>query len=369
MKYKDVIHFICDCLILSIDSNRVEQIREQIKSQKVDWERVVEVSSNHLVLPALYAQLKQSELLQYLPQDLQVYMGHITSVNRKRNQQNLQEVEEINRLLNLNGIEPIYLKGTAHLLEGLYLDDAERMVGDIDLLVAPELMVKAAELLMKSGYEPIGMYNSKHFEYTKHYPRLVHKEKIFAVEIHKDVIRNISDRQLDFKRINTFKRRVNGYYLPSYADLILHNIMNTQLNDQGFLLMNINLRQKYDLLLLSQYEKPIVANENFQFHQLTLNSYLVKSACMFRGVKALAYPKNIWTNWVVLLMWLKLKFPNQFRNITRGNYLMYRMYRDFSLAIRYLMDKESRYKILRYVYESECRCQYFDTIYSKLRSF
>lgn len=368
MKYSDVIRFITDCLVLSIHSNGRERLQNYMESNQIDWEKVVQVSSNHLVLPSLYVQLKQAKLLELLPEDLQSYMGQITALNRDRNQKNIEQVEELNTLFLAHNIQPIYLKGTAHLLEGLYLDIGERMIGDIDLIVAPEKMEKAADLLAKNGYAPMSTYSAENFVRTKHYPRMIHKNKMFAVEIHKDVVQKVSNRQLNFERINLGKRSVNGCYLPSYADLILHNMMNTQLNDQGFLYMSINLRQKYDLLLLSQYEQPIVAIENFQFHQLTLKSYLVKSACMFRGVKELAYPKNIWTYWVKLLMCLKLKFPKPMRFLSVMNFIIYRIYRDIGLAIEFLPHKKTRSRILKYLLFSEYRKVYFQNIYNQLRS-
>jgi len=138
MNYSETIKFIADILSLSVCAKRKANLEFQLRNDKIVWERVIQVSTEHLVLPALYIRLIQAKLIDLLPQDLQVYMEHLTSLNRSRNQQNILQVEELNALLLHNNIQPIYLKGTAHLLEGLYSDIGERMVGDIDLLVAPE---------------------------------------------------------------------------------------------------------------------------------------------------------------------------------------------------------------------------------------
>jgi hypothetical protein len=368
MNYSETIKLIADILSLSVCSKRKPSLESQLRNDMIVWERLVQVSTEHLVLPALYIRLKQAKLIDLLPQELQVYMEHITSLNRSRNQQNIEQVEELNALLLDNNIQPIYLKGTAHLLEGLYFDIGERMVGDIDLLVAPAGMEKAADLLMKNGYSPMSEYSSDDYVRTKHYPRMTHPDKVFAVEIHKDVIQKVSHRQLDYAHINSSKRTVNGYYLPSYADLVLHNSMNTQLNDQGFLLMSINLRQKYDFLLLSQYEKPIDVIENFNFHKMRLQSYLVKSAFLFPEQNALVYPKTVWTYWVELLMSLKLKLPKSLKVITGINFVLYRIYRDVNLAIEYLPNHKKRSRILKYVLNSEKRSIYFQNIYNRLKS-
>ena len=59
-------------------------------------------------------------------------MKHITDLNRERNQQTIEQAREIILLLLAYSITPIFLKGTGNLLEGLYEDIAQRMVGDIN---------------------------------------------------------------------------------------------------------------------------------------------------------------------------------------------------------------------------------------------
>jgi len=41
----------------------------------------------------------------------------------------------MNATLNTAGISPIYLKGTGNLIDGIYGDVGERIIGDIDFLV------------------------------------------------------------------------------------------------------------------------------------------------------------------------------------------------------------------------------------------
>jgi hypothetical protein len=59
-------------------------------------------------------------------------MKHITDLNRERNQQTIEQAREIILLLLAYSITHIFLKGTGNLLEGLYEDIAQRMVGDIN---------------------------------------------------------------------------------------------------------------------------------------------------------------------------------------------------------------------------------------------
>ena len=46
-----------------------------------------------------------------------------------------------------NGVRPVFLKGTGNVLEGLYEDIGERMVGDIDFLIQQKDFLKAVDIL------------------------------------------------------------------------------------------------------------------------------------------------------------------------------------------------------------------------------
>ena len=125
--------FIAKCLTISLEEKNRDEIELVLKTTDLDWESVVKVSTSHYVFPALYCNFKRANL-KYLPADLVDYMKHITDLNRDRNSQILQQAQELNSLLLANNIRPIFLKGTGNLLAGIYADNGERMVGDIDFL-------------------------------------------------------------------------------------------------------------------------------------------------------------------------------------------------------------------------------------------
>ncbi len=70
------------------------------------------------------------------------------------NQQRWKAFQEIRELLNNHGIEAIPLKGLA-LAFTLYPDEALRPMGDIDLLIRPEQVFKARDLLLAHGGKSI----------------------------------------------------------------------------------------------------------------------------------------------------------------------------------------------------------------------
>ncbi|MDD4645252.1 MAG: nucleotidyltransferase family protein [Bacteroidales bacterium] len=145
--------FIGKCLTLDYYPDRVESVKEQIESGYADWEQIVWVSTSHMVFPALHLNLKRTGLLPLLPLELVEYMVELTSDNRELNLRMIAQAHEITRLLNLHDISPVYLKGCWHMLDGLFRDIAERMMGDIDILVKDKDMVRAVEILMQAGYQ------------------------------------------------------------------------------------------------------------------------------------------------------------------------------------------------------------------------
>jgi hypothetical protein len=54
LNYKETLYFISKSLTISLeDKNRLE-IEKLLKSKKIDWETVVEISTAHYVFPAIY---------------------------------------------------------------------------------------------------------------------------------------------------------------------------------------------------------------------------------------------------------------------------------------------------------------------------
>ncbi|MFB9051462.1 nucleotidyltransferase family protein [Formosa undariae] len=233
-------------------------LKQDILNSVFNWENIISEGSRQLIIPTLYSRLKSKDLLKYLPQDLQNYLAYIFDLNRKRNEALLNEVKLINSWLNEKNIEHVYLKGAAMIASNYYADSGERMLGDIDILIPKEQCQPAFDLLISNGYtyakEPT--INPKYFE-DKHLLRLASKDYIGAVEIH---FKLLDKDQEILHPIHVLKDKqfaeTSGIPIPSANHLLLHNVLNFQINDYGSFYNYIGLKNFYDTLVLLPLLKP-----------------------------------------------------------------------------------------------------------------
>lgn len=251
MTYKETLFFVGKCLTISHELENRNAIEMILKTETVDWEAVVKLSTAHYVFPALYVNLQRAGFLPYLPEDLVAYMAHITDLNRERNAQIIAQANEINALLLAQGIRPVFLKGTGNLLEGLYADIGERMVGDIDFIFSKTDYSKAITLLTDVGYEPVEKYKY-YFPSFKHYPRIQKEGCIAAVEIHKELLIEKYAHEFHYDLIQKQSQEFGNITVMSYRDQLCLSIIAKQINDDGFYYKDIALRNAYDVFLLSK---------------------------------------------------------------------------------------------------------------------
>ena len=288
MTYKQTLFFVARCLTIQQEEKNRILIENKLKSNTVDWDAVVKLSTAHYVFPALYCNLKRANLLEYVPDDLVEYMIHITNLNRERNEQIIEQAKEVNQLLLDHNITPVFLKGTGNLLEGLYEDIAERMVGDIDFIFSKKEYPKAIKILTSHKYSNV-IKSNYHFPSFKHYPRLKKENSIAAVEIHKEILIEKYRNEFNYDFINKDCLKTNNISVMSYKNQLSLSIIAKQINDDGFYYKNIMLRNAYDVYLLS---KKTIAKDAFsKFNTLKnpLNCFLASCFEVFNKPNSLKY--------------------------------------------------------------------------------
>ncbi|WP_434037623.1 nucleotidyltransferase family protein [Formosa sp. 4Alg 33] len=267
--------------ILSFKTDQLS-LKQDIINHVFNWESIISEGSRQLVIPTLYSRLKSKDLLQYLPQDLQHYLAYIFDLNKERNNALLQEVKLISSWFKTKNIEHVYLKGAAMIASNYYEDIGERMIGDIDILIPRAQCQQAFDVLIDNGYtyakEPT--ISPKYFE-DKHLLRLASKDYIGAVEIH---FKLLDKDQKALHPVHVLENKqfieITNIPIPSVKHLLIHNVLNFQINDFGSFYNFIGLKNFYDTLVLLPHlelddEKELFKNRhlknNFNLGRLYFN--------------------------------------------------------------------------------------------------
>ena len=291
MSYKETFYFIARCLTISLEKHNKLTIEKTLQANTIDWDAVVKLSTQQLVFPALYCNLKREGFLRYLPQELVNYMELVTGLNRQRNQQIITQVTALNTFLLKHGITPIFLKGAANLITELYTDIGERMVGDIDFIFSKKDYPKAIRLLRGYGYSEVLKANY-YFPNQHHYRRLHKKGHIAAIEIHKAFTLEKYNKEFNYTLTQKNSQTINNMRVLGYADALKLSIITNQITDHGFYYKTIPLRNAYDVFLLSKKTNAQEATSKLNKLKKPLQCFLAACYEVFNSPDSLVYPKT-----------------------------------------------------------------------------
>ncbi|NLX09626.1 MAG: nucleotidyltransferase family protein [Chloroflexi bacterium] len=149
--------------------------------QVKDWGYVRQLARRHQVVPLLFCGLSAADVGQ-VPPDM---LADLRDEARDHAQHNLLltgQMLQILRLLDAHGIKAIPYKGPV-LAARAYHDLALRQIGDLDLLLKPDEVARARDLLIAEGYQPWET-NEPHLNGYKHHFNLVHAPTETYVELH-----------------------------------------------------------------------------------------------------------------------------------------------------------------------------------------
>mgnify|MGYP001246235030 CR=1 FL=1 len=299
-------------------------------------EKIVKIGSKELMLPAIYNNLKNKNLDKFTDPELIKYLKSISEINFNRNNLLLNDVYKINKILNQAQINHVFLKGSALLAGGYYPSINERMIGDIDILVENKKLNETIKKLKDIGYYKITEISQIN---DRHYPRLANKKSKFALEVHSKVLNKNYNNLLKTDKILKNKNFIENIPIPSNNDLLIHCILNYQINDGGNKLTNYNFKSMYDIsrilkknkLQISKYTKyrkirnymniASIINKNISFNKLNLLDFIYRIRFSIKQYSTvIRYIENLILD---LPKIIKIKII-QFREIlTKGDYRKY----------------------------------------------
>lgn len=242
--------FIADILSFETPNHKLEK---DLSHAAFDWDAIVIEGSKHLVLPAIYCKLKTKQLLHLLPEELKTYLEEITAINRNRNKSIIAQVHSISQILNAHKIEHTFLKGSALLILGCYEDNAERMVGDIDILVNPSQVHDAFNILKTKGYNKTFGYAYEKKDF-RHLDRLISEGELAAIELHSHLLDKKHKSLIDLKSLLNTKTIVNSVPIPHIYFLRMNLILGWQINDKGHYYNSVSLKSLYDSIVIDTHK-------------------------------------------------------------------------------------------------------------------
>jgi hypothetical protein len=292
-------------------------IIDKISSDAIDWTKFVTLCSNHLILSSIYLKFQANGILQYLPVELAEHLKDIYDLNLTRNNQIIEQLQEITAILNKNNIYPVFLKGSGNLLDQLYCDNGERILGDIDFLVPKEDYLLTAKLMEELGYSFFFSFYQE-VKSLKHYPRISKPGYPAVLEIHQSPV---SERYLSWfnsEMIDQDKKPVQslqGSFVLSDNHNIILNFIHSQLDHDGHLYGVVSFRDMYDLYLLSKRTPLTETIKNIKTREKAVAYFAFAGKAFGLGEKF--FPETNFSGWVF----------GKKHDLNHGSVLFYHSYR------------------------------------------
>jgi len=290
------------------------EIRSLVEAEllvaRVSPEGLVWITSRHFVLPAVFSALRRHRLLHLLPDDLVLYLEDIYNLNLVRNNRILEQAMEIARALHKEGIRPLFLKGSAQLLQHCYYDTGDRIMIDIDLLVELQSLGKAVQILSGIGYGHDAGYSRFDPGVHHHFPVLHKPGGVAGVEIHHRVTHPGYMSCLPTALILREAVPVlsgMAAVMDMKHQLMLH-FFHDQLVHWQFENRAQSLRGLYDFYLLSRQLPPADVGPMTGRHRQKFNAFCQLTARTFSYPDTLPFSRH-WYSGYYLFTWDLLNHP------------------------------------------------------------
>lgn len=270
---------------------RLEESARLIENGLVEWEYLVEVANTELLTPALFAVLREGGLLKLLNDDmLKGFLREIYELNRKRNENIVLQLQDIQSTLRKEGIVPLFLKGAAVLSEGLYPDIGMRLMNDIDIMIEERFFKRALLLLRESGYAEFGRELGRWHHHTR---RMAKEGYPAALEPH---FRIVFDPEIEYIPYSETSSMQSSN--PLFADSrvlkptwhLYHAFLHSAVIDRNHDRWRLGLRYLYDFVMIAEaYEDRVEWSELYELarrygHEKILEDFLYGAGALF-GLK------------------------------------------------------------------------------------
>lgn len=172
------------CCRTALNPQKASHVRSLVR-QDIDWKKLLDLAFQHGVLPLLYWNLRNT-CFELVPKEIQQGLTQRFYNNSCRNLYLTEQLIHVLRLLENHGIPAIAFKGPV-LSVLAYGNLSFREFCDLDILVHPDDVLNAKELLVSNGYLPkfeLSTLQEKAFIKSNHAYNLIDLNNQIMVELH-----------------------------------------------------------------------------------------------------------------------------------------------------------------------------------------
>ncbi len=277
MSSSQIYHLIGHILSLAVAPRKKDKVADMLFRTSMPWPLFISKASNHLVLPSVYIQLRENDLIKLLPEIITDHLQKIHSLNLERNKAIMSQSVGLVKILAAEDIQLLFMKGVGNIFDNLYRDTGERMIQDIDVLVHPGQWEHAVRLLKLQGYRNREMLNTSVFPPRKHYPRLLRDDSTVSIEVHRFPVGLTYGKNFTVEKVWEEKvpaSIMGNCFVMCDEHKLIHNFIHSQLEHKGHFYARIFLRNLYDHLLLSRREDTGKVFSGPEFHPRRTAAYM-----------------------------------------------------------------------------------------------
>ena len=247
----DTLDLLCRCLRLTEITADHGVLAQQLRATPERWSGIIDLANAYYLTPALWAAVRETPLIETLPDDARDFLAETHRLNGVRNAAIRDQAADLVKALNANGIVPLVLKGGVYLFEKDENEDdafSTRMMTDVDLLVPEQDLERAF-----AAAEGMGCRMTHDPGAMQHDMRFWRPGDIVALEIHRHVgkQRTLLSPEEAFRAATPLDQAGIRLLAPSPTHRVLHNVFHSEMHDRGYALGRLPLRALHDLKLLT----------------------------------------------------------------------------------------------------------------------
>lgn len=213
------------------------------------WNELLQQAYNTGLLARVFSMLNEYGLFMSVPTHLRWHFTSANTVFLAHKQDVLLEVEHIEKALKLARITPVFLKGSAYLLDDSKCSKG-RLFADIDIFVDKKDLASTEEMLRWHGWSGKKMdeHDEKYYRDWMHeIPPLTNIRTGMTIDVHHNLVPLVSRMSLNSEEIFA-SVMVNeaGKKTLSLEDKILHSASHLLLDGE----FNHGFRDLHDIYLL-----------------------------------------------------------------------------------------------------------------------